>query len=74
MPLTEVLSYGDFKLGVLYNEAERQRAVDAVYGGMSFSGDDGYFDKVMKIHGAYTKGFYENERKQFEEYIKGGKS
>lgn len=29
--------------------------------------------KIMKIHGSYTEGFYERERNRFEEFIRSGK-
>ncbi|MCK4522086.1 MAG: hypothetical protein KAU20_05915 [Nanoarchaeota archaeon] len=54
----------------------RQRAVDASFMNAAFNGDrkaSNHLEQLMKIHGGYTEGFYENERKRFEEFIEGGK-
>lgn len=44
---------------------------------IAFNGDkksSGYLEKLMKIHGDYTEGFYENERRRFKEFIEGGRT
>ena len=48
---------------MLENEATRQRALDAAFIGMVFGGSDtkDMMDSIMKIHGPYTEGFYEQE-------------
>jgi len=43
----------------------------------AFSGDGKAFEmlqQLMKVHGAYTEGFFENERKRFERLLTNGKS
>ena len=76
MPLIEVLRLGKIKRKILYNEAMRQRALDSVFISYAFGGDDktsDYIEDLLKVHGSYTEGFYEEERKRFVEYIKKGK-
>jgi len=65
VPLMEALHLGERKLIILFNEARRQRALDllglrlAVWGERKDLGD---LEAALKAHGAYTEGFYEEER------------
>jgi len=64
-------------LNILFNEAERQRAIDTYYISIAFGGDKEGFEmlnRLTKIHGPYTEGFYESERKRFERLLKNGKN
>lgn len=73
----EVLKLDEGRLTILFNEAMRQRALDASFMNIAFSGDRkgaDYLESLMKIHGGYTKGFYEAERKRFERFIKDGRA
>lgn len=62
VPIFDVLKMSNDKLIILANEAERQRALDAIYMNMAFGGDkDEMIPKALAIHGSYTEGFFENE-------------
>jgi len=54
------------QLAILHNEAKRQRALDAIAVAAAQAGKDGqqYIDDLMKAHGPYTAGFFEQERKR----------
>ena len=59
-----------FKRKILFNEAMRQRALDAIFLSYGFNGENDVIENLLKIHGSYTAGFYEDERKKFEELLK----
>ena len=62
-------------MGILFNEAMRQRAIDTNFMNVAFNGNKKAFshlEQLTKIHGAYTEGFYDEERKRFEGFIKHG--
>jgi len=56
----------DMRLGqlmILSNEAERQRALDAVAFNLAFTGDkQKVLSSNLRCHGPYTDGYYENEQ------------
>lgn len=52
----------DEKINILCNEAERQRALDALVLSFAINGDkDNQIGKALKSHGVYTEGFYDEE-------------
>ena len=60
----EALELPKPKLVILYNEALRQRALDTIAISQGFGGgkeSQEYIENMLKIHGHYTEGFYENE-------------
>lgn len=73
MPLMEVLELPQERLQILYNEAERQRWLNAAViargmGDKSFSRD---YHKILTVHGGYTEGFYENQLNALKEKLQG---
>jgi hypothetical protein len=61
----------DGKLGVLFNEACRQRLLDVQAMSNLIEADKLYIERVMKVHGAYTEGYYENQLSSLMERISG---
>jgi len=62
--LYEALQMPRSKLAILYNEAQRQRALDIIAMSQAFGGGKDvqrHIDELLKIHGDYTEGFYEQE-------------
>jgi hypothetical protein len=49
------------KLRVLYNEAMRQRAINAGMTAQLFSKDSSVMEKLLRIHGEYTEGYGEGQ-------------
>jgi len=37
--------------------------------GLLFESKDKKLEKLLKIHGHYTEGFYDNERKKLKQYL-----
>lgn len=59
-----MLSWDSAKLNIFYNEAVRQEAIDTYNQAIAFHAPETVTDKVvsmLKVHGAYTEGFYEEE-------------
>ena len=73
----EALRLPASKLQILYNEAMRQKAIDTMFMAMAFAmvmAKDrqqivDYLDQLMKAHGAYVEGFYEEEFKRLREAL-----
>jgi hypothetical protein len=68
----EALNLGTLERKILFNEAMRQRAIDSIMMSIAFNGtkEDDYIETLLKAHGTYTEGFYEDERRKFEEMLK----
>jgi hypothetical protein len=72
MPLMEVLGLSQGRLQILYNEAERQRWLNAAViaranGDKTFNRD---YQKILKVHGTYTEGFYDKQLTALQEKFK----
>jgi len=50
-----------WKLDILFNEASRQRALDVIQMSAIFNIKESGIESILKVHGNYTEGFYENE-------------
>jgi len=46
---------------VLFNEASRQRALDVMHMSAILNMKDSNLEELLKVHGSYTEGFYDNE-------------
>jgi hypothetical protein len=63
MPVLDALALPQGRLQILYNEAERQRWLNAAViaranGDKSFVRD---YQHILKVHGDYTEGFHDKE-------------
>jgi hypothetical protein len=63
MPVLDALALPQGRLQILYNEAERQRWLNAAViaranGDKTFVRD---YQKILKVHGDYTEGFHDKE-------------
>lgn len=63
MPVLDALALSQGQLQILYNEAERQRWLNAAViaranGDKSFVRD---YQHILKVHGDYTEGFHDKE-------------
>lgn len=72
MSVLDALDLPQGRLQILYNEAERQRWMNAAViaranGDKSFNKD---YQKVLKGHGEYTEGFHEEELNALKKYFK----
>jgi hypothetical protein len=73
MPLMEVLGLSQGRLQILYNEAERQRWLNAAVIGRAM-GDKNFnkdYQQVLKAHGEYTDGFHDKELAALKAKIQG---
>jgi hypothetical protein len=66
MDILDALNLPDLKLHILYNEACRQRTLDLLNHAKAWNpkSHQGEIEAYLKIHGDYTFGFYEDERKK----------
>ena len=74
VPMLEALHLPTFTLQILFNEARRQRAIDVGLISMGVWGtkeSKEQLEKDLKVHGPYTEGFYEEERKRLMEVLGG---
>ena len=74
VPFFEAIGLPEFKLQILYNEASRQRALDTISMSQAFGGGkevQAHLEELLKIHGEYTEGFYEEESAKLKQFLKG---
>lgn len=58
------------QLSILYNEAERQRALDTLVVNIAFNGDkSGHIEKLLDVHGPYTEGHNKEVIKRLRESV-----
>ena len=71
----KAVSYPLPKLSILYNEASRQRGLNAQFQAMSQDpkATKKAVDSLLKIHGPYTKGFHKRELGALKERLGIGK-
>lgn len=74
----DLLELDDNKLLILYNEAQRQRWIEASIYRFAYNGKGKDFssrlEDMTKIHGPYTEGFYKRERQKLKEKLNGIRS
>ena len=69
--IRDALELPIMQLSILYNEAERQRALDTVSINMAFNGDkSGQIEKLLGIHGPYTEGHNKDELKRLKDSVR----
>ena len=57
IPLFDALKMSENALNILYNEAERQRALDTIATSKAFGGDNsGQIEAILQCHVKYTEG------------------
>ncbi|HID31568.1 MAG TPA: hypothetical protein EYP19_16415 [Desulfobacterales bacterium] len=65
----DALDLPETSLGILYNEASRQRMLDALSYSAIFSDKDDLQKAIDKVHGPYTEGFYKSELAALKERL-----